>query len=80
MPPDYRHWGIKTRITINNNMPHLKSLKNQNRRSALVTASNEITWGGGGGGASTSLRSITPRPYSASVHKTLSCLVCVEDS
>ena len=39
-----------TRITINNNAPHLKSLKNQKQKSILGTASNEITAGGGGGG------------------------------
>ena len=43
-----------TRITINNNTPHLKSQK-----SRLGTASNKIT---GGGGARTSLRSTNPRP------------------
>ena len=44
-------------ITINNNAPHLKSPKNQNRRAALGRPAIKIT-----GGASTSLRSTNPRP------------------
>ena len=39
-----------TRITINNNAPHLKSPKNQNRRTALGRPAIKITGGGGGGG------------------------------
>ena len=34
-----------TRITINNNMPHLKSPKNQNRRAALGRPAIKITGG-----------------------------------
>ena len=39
-----------TRITTNNNAPHLNSPKNQKQKSRLGTARNEITGGGGGGG------------------------------
>ena len=39
-----------TKITINNNTPHLKSPKNQKQKSRIGTASNEITGRGGGGG------------------------------
>ena len=49
-----------TWITINNNAPHLKSPKNQNRRAALGRPAIKLT--GGGGGASTSLRSTNSRP------------------
>ena len=45
-----------TRITINNNAPHLKSPKNQNKRAALGRPGIKIT-----GEASTSLRSTNPR-------------------
>ena len=38
-----------TWITINNNAPHLKSPKNQNRRAALGRPAIKITWRGGGG-------------------------------
>ena len=48
-----------TWITINNNAPHLKSPKNQNRRTALGRPAIKITWGRGG--AWTSLRSTNPR-------------------
>ena len=34
-----------TRITINNNAPHLKITKEPKQKSRLGTASNEITWG-----------------------------------
>ena len=37
-----------TRITINNNAPHIKSPKNQKQKSRLRTASNEITGRGWG--------------------------------
>ena len=65
-----------TSITINNNAPHLKSPKNQNRRAALGRpAIKVITWG---------LQLVCGRPTlalsSALVPQTLSCLVCVEDS
>ena len=40
-----------TRITINNNAPHLKSPKNQNRRAALGWPAMKLLGGGGGGGA-----------------------------
>ena len=46
-----------TRITINNNAPHINSPKNQNRRAALGRPAIKNT-----GGASTSLRSTHPRP------------------
>ena len=39
-----------TRITINNNTPHLKSHKNQNRRTALERPAMQLLAGGGGGG------------------------------
>ena len=45
-----------TRITINNNTPHLKSPKNQNRRAALGRSAMELL------GVSTSLRSTHPLP------------------
>ena len=47
-----------SRITINNDTPHLKSPKSQNRGGRLGTASNKIA----GGGALTSLRWTNPRP------------------
>ena len=47
------------RITINNNTPHLKSPKNQNRRAAFGRPAMKLL---GGGGCSTSLRSTKPRP------------------
>ena len=63
-----------TRITINNNAPHLKSPKNQNRRAALGRPAIKITGG---------LQLVFGRPTlalsSALVPQTLSCLVCVED-
>ena len=37
-----------TRITINNNTPHLKSPKNQNRRAALGRPAMKLLGGGGG--------------------------------
>ena len=64
-----------TWITINNNAPHLKSPKNQNRRAALGRPAIKITGG---------LQLVCGRPTlalsSALVPQTLSCLVCVEDS
>ena len=64
-----------TRITINNNAPHLKSPQNQNRRAALGRPAIKITGG---------LQLVCGRPTlalsSALVPQTLSCLVCVEDS
>ena len=64
-----------TWITVNNNAPHLKSPKNQNRRAALGRPAIKITWG---------LQLVCGRPTlalsSALVPQTLSCLVCVEDS
>ena len=39
-----------TRITTNNNAPHIKSPKNQNRRAALGRPAIKNYWGGGGGG------------------------------
>ena len=64
-----------TRITINNNAPHLKSPKNQNRRAALGRPAIKITGG---------LQLVCGRPTlalsSALVSQTFSCLVCVEDS
>ena len=64
-----------TRITINNNAPHLKSPKNQNRRAALGRPATKITGG---------LQLVCGRPTlalrSALVPQTLSCLVSVEDS
>ena len=48
-----------TRITINNDTPHLKSPKNQNRRAALGRPAIKLL-GGGGRGASISLRSTSP--------------------
>ena len=47
-----------TRITINNNTPHLDSTKNQNRRAALGRQAIKLLEGV----ALTSLRSINPRP------------------
>ena len=59
----------------NNNAPHLKSPKNQNRRAALGRPAIKITGG---------LQLVCGRPTlalsSALVPQTLSCLVCVEDS
>ena len=64
-----------TWITINNNAPHLKSPKNQNRRAALGRPAIKITGG---------LQLVCGRPTlalsSALVPQTFSCLVCVEDS
>ena len=64
-----------TRITINNNAPHLKSPKNQNRTAALGWPAIKITEG---------LQLVCGRPTlalsSALVPHILSCLVCVEDS
>ena len=37
-----------TRITINNNAPHLKSPKNQNRRAAFGRPAMKLLGGGGG--------------------------------
>ena len=63
-----------TCITINNNAPHLKSPKNQNRKAALGRPAIKITGG---------LQLVCGRPTlalnSALVPQTLSCLVCVED-
>ena len=60
---------------VNNNAPHLKSPKNQNRRAALGRPAIKITGG---------LQLVCGRPTlalcSALVPQTLSCLVCVEDS
>ena len=60
---------------INNNAPHLKSPKNQNRRAALGRPAIKITEG---------LQLVCGRPTlalsSALVPQTLSCLVSVEDS
>ena len=62
-------------ITMNNNAPHLKSPKNQNRRAALGRPAIKITGG---------LQLVCGRPTlalsSAVVPQTLSCSVCVEDS
>ena len=59
---------------MNNNAPHLKSPKNQNRRAALGRPAIKITGG---------LQLVCGRPTlalsSALVPKTHSCLVCVED-
>ena len=59
-----------TRITINNNAPHLKSPKNQNRRAALGRPAIKITG---------ELQLVCDRPTlalsSALVPQTLSCLV-----
>ena len=64
-----------TWITINNNAPHLKSPKNQNRRAALGRPAIKIIGG---------LQLVCGRPTlalsSALVPQTLSCLVCMEDS
>ena len=57
-----------TRITINNNAPHLKITKEPKQKSRIGAASNEITgWVGGGGGgvgggASTSCGRPIPSP------------------
>ena len=48
-----------TKITINNNAPHLKSPKNQNRRAALGRPAMKLL---GRGRASISLQSTNPRP------------------
>ena len=61
-----------TRITINNNAPHLKLPQNQNRRAA----SNEIN----GGRIQLVCGRSTLSLSFALVPQTLSCLVCVEDS
>ena len=63
------------RITINNNIPHLKSPKEPKTKCRLRTDRNTITGG---------LQLVCGRPNlafsSALVSQTLSCLVCVEDS
>ena len=68
-----------TRIIINNNAPHLKSPKNQNRRAALRRPAMKLLGGGGGW-----LQLVCGRPAlalsSVLVPRTLSCLVCLEDS
>ena len=51
-------WSQASLYTINKDISHLKSPKNQNRRAALGRQQN-IHWGGGG---LTSLRSTNPRP------------------
>ena len=58
-----------TRITVNNNMPRLKSPKNQNRRAAFGRPAMKLL------GASTSLRSTNPHLSSALVPQAHSCLV-----
>ena len=50
-----------TRITINNNAPHLKSPKNQNRRAALGRPAIKST---GGGGASARLQAVSLSQFS----------------
>ena len=62
-------------ITINNNAPHLKSPKNQNRRAAPGRPAIKIT-----GGPQLVCGRPTLALSSALVPQTLSCLVCVEDS
>ena len=58
-----------TKITINNDTPHLKSPKNQNRTAALGRPAIKLLGGGGGGstlgggGGSISLRSTNPRHW-----------------
>ena len=64
-----------TWITINNNAPHPKSPKNQNRRAALGRPAIKIT-----GGPQPVCGRPTLAPSPALVPQTLSCLVCVEDS
>ena len=68
-----------TRMTINNNAPHLKLPKNQNRRAALGRPAMKLLGGGGGGG----LQLVCGRPTLALSSvldpRTLSCLVCMED-
>ena len=65
-----------TRIAINNNTPHQKSPKNQNRRAALGRPAMKLMGGGGGGGGG--LQLVCGRPTlalsSALVPQTLSCL------
>ena len=65
----------KTWITINNNVPHLKSPRKQNRRAALGWPAIKITGG---------LQLVCGRPTlalsSALLPQTLSCSVCVEVS
>ena len=67
---------------MNNNAPHLKSQKKQNRRAALGRPAMKLLGGGGGGGGG--LQLVCGRPTlalrSALVPQTLSCLVCAEDS
>ena len=64
-----------TLITINNNAPHLKSPKKQNREAALGRPAIKITGG---------LQLVCGRPTlalnCALIPQTLSCLICVEDS
>ena len=61
-----------TRITINNDTPHLKSPKNQNRRAALWRPAIKLRVGGGG------LQVLCGRPTlalsSTLVPQTLSCV------
>ena len=64
-----------TSITINNNAPHLKSPKNQNRRAALEWPAIKIT-----GGLQLACGRPTLALSSALVPQTLSCLLYVEDS
>ena len=61
-----------TWLTINNNAPHLKSPKNQNRRAALGRPAIKIT-----GGLQLVCGRLTLALSSALVPQTLSCLVCV---
>ena len=69
-----------TRITINNNAPHLKSQKNQKRRAALGRPAMQFyVAGAGGGGLQLVCGRPTLAPSSALVPQTLNCLVCVED-
>ena len=67
-----------TRITIDNNTPHLISPRNQNRRAALGRPAIKLLVGWRGG-----LQLVCGRPIlalcSALVPQTLSCSFCVED-
>ena len=76
---------------INNGTPHLKSLKNQNRRAALGRPAIKLLGGGGGGGVGGrgaggggGLQPVCGQPTlalnSALVPQTFSCSACVEDS
>ena len=66
---------------MNDNAPHLKSPKNQNRRAALGRSAMKLLGVGVGGGG---LQLVCGQPTLALsfalVSQTLSCLVCVEDS